>query len=270
MTNTNRLWKVLAALMVVSFSILLYFGHEIYISAPPIPAAVKTTSGETLFTREQYDMGRQVWQSVGGHEMGSIWGHGSYVAPDWSADWLHREATGLLDLWATRDTGKAFADLDSMQQASLRARLETAIRTNTTPLHGHTALFGVYGMLGIGLMLFCLRGLSRTAYWDEKLLAKSFWAMNIGLALMALLSLLPMGLLQVQAAVSHGFWYARSADFLQQPLMQTIVWLRMPGDVIFAAGALMLALFVFRLFVGKAKEGAVAPVNAEHSVGLGG
>ena len=68
---------------------------------------------------------------------------------------------------------------------------------NTTPLHGHTALFGVYGMLGIGLMLFCLRGLSRTAYWDEKLLAKSFWAMNIGLALMALLSLLPMGLLQV-------------------------------------------------------------------------
>jgi len=762
MTNTNRLWKVLAALLVVSFSILLYFGHEIYIAAPPIPAAVKTTTGETLFTREQYDMGRQVWQSVGGHEMGSIWGHGSYVAPDWSADWLHREATGLLDLWAMRETGKAYADLDSMQQASLQARLEAAIRTNTydpatgvitvdadraqvirqvadhymrlfgpdlelntlraqyaiqqnpipdaaqrqammafffwtswsastnrpdsnisytsnwpseplvgnvpttstylwtfisilgllagvgaltwyyvathgqepapvipdrdplsalrptpsmkatakyfwvvtalivvqivlggitahfavegqgfygiplaeylpysvarswhlqlavlwiatawlatglyiapaisgheprfqrlgvnflftcllvivvgalggqwaavmhkmglglnfwfghqgyeftdigrfwqiflfiglmlwlllvgralwpalkarddsrsitmllflstiaiglfygaglmwgrnthlamveywrwwvvhlwvegffevfataviaflftklglvrpktatnavlfativfltggvlgtfhhlywtgtptavlavgsifsalevvplvlvgfeayenykhsyatpwvaayrwpilffvavafwnlvgaglfgflinpplalyfmqglntTPLHGHTALFGVYGMLGIGLMLFCLRGLSRTAYWDEKLLAKSFWAMNIGLALMALLSLLPMGLLQVHAAISHGFWYARSADFLQQPLLQTIVWLRMPGDVIFATGALMLALFVFRLFVGKAKEGAVVPVKAEQPVRLGG
>ncbi|MEY2919919.1 MAG: hypothetical protein RL261_1224, partial [Pseudomonadota bacterium] len=138
---------------------------------------------------------------------------------------------------------------------------------NTTPLHGHTALFGVYGMLGIGLMLFCLRGLSRTAYWDEKLLSKSFWAMNIGLALMALLSLLPMGLLQVQAAVSHGFWYARSAEFLQQPLMQTIVWLRMPGDVIFAAGALMLALFVFRLFVGKAKESAAVTVKAGQSVG---
>jgi len=115
-------------------------------------------------------------------------------------------------------------------------------------------------------MLFCLRGLSRTAYWDEKLLSKSFWAMNIGLALMALLSLLPMGLLQVYAAVEHGFWYARSAEFLQQPLMQTIVWLRMPGDVIFAAGALMLALFVFRLFVGKAKESAAVTVKAGQSV----
>ena len=131
MTNTSRLWKVLAALMVVSFSILLYFGREIYVSAPPIPAAVKTTSGETLFTREQYDIGRQVWQSVGGHQMGSIWGHGSYVAPDWSADWLHREATALLDLWARRETGKAYAELDRVQQAGLQARLEQAMRTNT-------------------------------------------------------------------------------------------------------------------------------------------
>ena len=113
MTNTSRLWKVLAALMVVSFGILLYFGREIYIAAPPIPTAVKTAAGETLFTSEQYDTGQQVWQSVGGQQMGSIWGHGAYVAPDWSADWLHREATALLDLWAQRDTGKAYADLDA-------------------------------------------------------------------------------------------------------------------------------------------------------------
>jgi nitric oxide reductase subunit B len=87
---------------------------------------------------------------------------------------------------------------------------------------------------------------------------------------MAALSLLPMGLLQVYAAVDHGFWYARSAEFLQQPLMQTIVWLRMPGDVIFAAGALMLALFIFRLFVGKAKEPVAVAVKAEQPIGLGG
>ncbi len=130
---------------------------------------------------------------------------------------------------------------------------------NTTPLHGHTALFGVYGMLGIGLMLFCLRGLGRTAVWDEKLLKGSFWTLNIGLALMALLSLLPQGLMQVHAAVTHGFWYARSAEFLQQPLMQTLVWLRMPGDVVFSIGAGMLALFVAKLYIGKAKP---APVPA--------
>jgi nitric oxide reductase subunit B len=125
---------------------------------------------------------------------------------------------------------------------------------NTTPLHGHTALFGVYGMLGIGLMLFCLRGLGRTAVWDEKLLGGAFWTLNIGLAAMAVFSLAPAGLLQVHAAVTHGFWYARSAEFLQTPLMQTIVWLRMPGDIIFSIGVGMLALFVFKLFVGKAKD----------------
>ena len=129
---------------------------------------------------------------------------------------------------------------------------------NTTPLHGHTALFGVYGMLGIGLMLFCMRGLSRTAFWDEKLLKGAFWTMNGGLAAMALLSLAPQGLLQVHAAVTHGFWYARSAEFLQQPLMQTIVWMRMPGDVLFSVGVGLLALFVFRLFVGKPKQDTVA------------
>jgi nitric oxide reductase subunit B len=129
---------------------------------------------------------------------------------------------------------------------------------NTTPLHGHTALFGVYGMLGIGLMLFCLRGLGRTSFWDERLLKGAFWTMNIGLAAMALLSLAPVGLLQVHAAVTEGFWYARSAEFLQQPLMQTLVWMRMPGDVIFSVGVCLLVLFVFRLFVGKKKQDTVA------------
>jgi nitric oxide reductase subunit B len=751
------LWKALGALLVVSFSILLYFGHEIYVAAPPIPQAVRTTAGETLFTREQYDIGRQVWQRVGGQQMGSMWGHGSYVAPDWSADWLHRESVALLDLWAQRDTGKAYADLDAVGQASLRARLQQVMRhntydpsngvltvdadraeairavtahymalfgadrsldtlraqyaiqqnpipdpserqammafffwsswatatnrpgseisytsnwpseplvgnvpttatylwtflsifgllagvgaltwyyvathgqepapqvperdplsaltptpsmkattkyfwvvtalilvqvvlggitahfavegqgfygiplaeflpysvarswhlqlavlwiatawlatglyiapaisghepkfqrlgvnflftcllvivvgalggqwlavmnkmglganfwfghqgweftdigrfwqaflfvglmlwlllvgralwpalrarddsrsitmllflstiaiglfygaglmwgrnthmsmveywrwwvvhlwvegffevfataviaflftklglvraktataavlfativflsggvlgtfhhlywsgtptgvlavgsifsalevvplvlvgfeayenykhsratpwvaayrwpilffvavafwnlvgaglfgflinpplalyymqgLNTTPLHGHTALFGVYGMLGIGLMLFCLRGLNRTGVWDDRLLKGSFWSLNIGLAAMALLSLAPVGLLQVQAAVSHGFWFARSAEFLQQPLLQTLVWLRMPGDIIFAVGCGLLALFVAKLFVGR-KQPASAPVRKAEPV----
>ena len=138
---------------------------------------------------------------------------------------------------------------------------------NTTPLHGHTALFGVYGMLGIGLMLFCLRGLSRTSFWDERLLKGAFWTLNGGLAAMAVLSLAPVGLLQVHAAVTEGFWYARSAEFLQQPLMQTLVWLRMPGDVIFSVGVGLLALFVFRLFVGKAKDTVAVgtPANAEQA-----
>jgi nitric oxide reductase subunit B len=68
---------------------------------------------------------------VGGHQMGSVWGHGSYVAPDWTADWLHRESVALLDLWAERETGRKYADLDPPQQASFQARLQAEMRANT-------------------------------------------------------------------------------------------------------------------------------------------
>jgi len=115
---------------------------------------------------------------------------------------------------------------------------------NTTPVHGHAALFGVYGMLGIGLMLVCLRALSPKQAWNERWLKFSFWAMNGGLLAMCVGSLLPVGLLQTWASVDHGYWYARSAEFLGQPLMQTLRWLRVPGDTLFAAGAVVMALFV--------------------------
>jgi len=134
---------------------------------------------------------------------------------------------------------------------------------NTTPVHGHTALFGVYGMLGIGLMLFCLRGLTRQERWKSGALSFSFWSLNIGLALMALLSLLPVGLLQTWASVEHGMWYARSAEFLQTPLMDKLRWMRVVGDTVFALGAVGLGWFVLGLrtgwsFAEKDEESAAA------------
>ena len=121
---------------------------------------------------------------------------------------------------------------------------------NTTPVHAHTALFGVYGMLGIGLMLFCLRGLTRQEIWKSRALWFGFWSMNIGLALMVLLSLLPVGLLQTWASVEHGMWYARSAEFLQTGPMEKLRWLRVIGDTIFAFGAVSLGWFVLGLKTG--------------------
>ncbi len=121
---------------------------------------------------------------------------------------------------------------------------------NTTPVHAHTALFGVYGMLGIGLMLFCLRGLTRQEAWKSRAVSFSFWAMNIGLALMVLLSLLPVGLLQTWASVEHGMWYARSADFLQNGFMDKLRWARVIGDTIFAVDAVSLGWFVLGLKTG--------------------
>ena len=121
---------------------------------------------------------------------------------------------------------------------------------NTTPVHGHTALFGVYGLLGLGLMLFCLRAYTMNRQWDTRTLRFSFWAMNVGLALMVLLSLLPVGLLQAAASIDQGLWYARSAEFLQQPLLQTLRWMRVIGDSVFTLGALALAWFIAGLQTG--------------------
>jgi nitric oxide reductase subunit B len=109
-------------------------------------------------------------------------------------------------------------------------------------------------MLGIGLMLFCLRGLTRQDAWKSKGLAFSFWSMNAGLALMVVVSLLPVGLLQTVASVEHGMWYARSAEFLQSPLMNNLRWLRVFGDTIFAVGALGLGWFVLGLKTGWSFE----------------
>lgn len=121
---------------------------------------------------------------------------------------------------------------------------------NTTPLHGHAALFGVYGVLGIGLMLFVLKGLYRQNVWKDTWISFAFWSINIGLMLMLLLSLLPIGLLQTIASVNHGMWYARSAEFMQQPLMNTLRWMRLFGDTIFALGTVALAIFVIGLATG--------------------
>ena len=121
---------------------------------------------------------------------------------------------------------------------------------NTTPVHGHTALFGVYGMLGIGLMLFVLKGLASNKVWKDDVIKFAFWSINIGLALMVLISVLPVGLAQTWASVEHGLWYARSIEFTQTPGLDTLRWLRVIGDTVFAIGVLALAWFVAGLKTG--------------------
>ena len=134
---------------------------------------------------------------------------------------------------------------------------------NLTPLHGHTALFGVYGMLGIGLMLFCLRGLKPETQWRPGLLRGAFWCFNIGLALMALLTLLPMGVLQLQAALEHGYWFARSAEFMNRPIIDMLVWMRVPGDTVFSVGAVLLGWFVLRQWMLPARDAGYDRALAE-------
>ena len=137
--------------MVLSFLVLGYYGGEIYRKAPPIPKRVITMDGQVLFTAQDIKEDQNFRQSMGGQQVGSIWGPGAYVAPDWSGDWLHREAVWLLQTWA---------------------------------------------------------------------------------------------------CVEHRMWYARSAEFLQQPLLQNLHWLRMVGDTIFVLGVVGIGWFVFGLKTG--------------------
>jgi nitric oxide reductase subunit B len=125
---------------------------------------------------------------------------------------------------------------------------------NTTPVHGHTALFGVYGMLGIGLMLFVLRDMNKDAVWKDKWVRFAFWSINAGLSAMVLISILPIGLAQTVASVQKGLWYARSAEFLHLPALVTLKWLRVIGDTIFALGTVALAWFIFGLRGGWSIE----------------
>lgn len=125
---------------------------------------------------------------------------------------------------------------------------------NMTAAHGHAALFGVYGMLGIGLLLFCLRGLSARAAWSDQPLQIAFWLLNIGLAMMVFISLVPAGIYQAWASVSRGMWFARSPEVVHSAFMETLVWLRVPGDVVFAVGIGFLAWFALRLLKGDPRR----------------
>ncbi|MDT8448914.1 MAG: nitric-oxide reductase large subunit [Wenzhouxiangellaceae bacterium] len=131
MNSTRRLWWVLGVMFTVSFGALLLIGSEIYREMPPIPETVVSEDGSVLYTRDDIQRGRQVWQTLGGQQVGSVWGHGAYVAPDWSADWLHREATALLEIWARDEHGTSFGALDAEATAALKARLKREMRANT-------------------------------------------------------------------------------------------------------------------------------------------
>jgi len=121
--------------------------------------------------------------------------------------------------------------------------------TYLTANHGHTALFGVYGMLAIALILFSWRGLVKNEHWNDKLLKVVFWGMNGGLFLMFSTTLLPIGLAQFRYSFEKGFWFARSAEFYEMPFVKIIgTWRMVPDLIIIVLGALPLLYFLVKTF----------------------
>jgi nitric oxide reductase subunit B len=131
------------------------------------------------------------------------------------------------------------------------------IGTQLTANHGHAAMMGVYGMLAVSLLVFCLRYLLRPEDWSERLVAFSFWALNLGLAWMVFANLFPIGILQLGDSVANGYWHARSIEFFNGHAM--IEWLRLPGDVLFIAGVVPLVYLTARAVLRPSRATAPAP-----------
>lgn len=122
--------------------------------------------------------------------------------------------------------------------------------TYLTVNHGHTALFGVYGMLSLSLLLFVWRGLVENKYWNDRLLKLTFWGFNGGLFLMSMLTLLPVGIMQVKDSFLRGTWFARSAEFYNAPAVQVLGKLRaIPDLIIILVGVIPLTVFLFRTYL---------------------
>ncbi|RIK92836.1 MAG: nitric-oxide reductase [Proteobacteria bacterium] len=129
--------------------------------------------------------------------------------------------------------------------------------TYLTVNHGHAALMGVYGNLALAAIVFCARYLVRSQAWNAKLLHTAFWSINIGLALMVVMDLFPVGIDQFMAVLDHGFWYARSADYINSATFQSLTWARILGGAIFTLGGVLpLAWFAI------SRLAALKPVSA--------
>ncbi|HLH41763.1 MAG TPA: cbb3-type cytochrome c oxidase subunit I [Bryobacteraceae bacterium] len=137
------------------------------------------------------------------------------------------------------------------------------IGTALTANHGHAAMMGVYGMLAVGLALFCLRYIIPEPSWPERAAKISFWSLNLGLAWMSFATLFPLGLLQLYRSVSVGYYDARSLKFIGGQTNSLLEWLRLPGDVVFIVGGALPVLYISWLGVRHLKHVRVAEAAGE-------
>ncbi|MEO6878917.1 MAG: cbb3-type cytochrome c oxidase subunit I [Gemmatimonadaceae bacterium] len=134
------------------------------------------------------------------------------------------------------------------------------IGTTLTANHSHAAMFGVFGMLALGVLVFAMRAMQSDEVWagTEKLVKFGFWGLNVGLALMVLLDLFPAGVLQLWDVLTHGYWHARSLAFTMTGPFHVLEWMRIGGDLTFILfGAIPIVLATVRAYVKRDLRPAV-------------
>jgi nitric oxide reductase subunit B len=109
------------------------------------------------------------------------------------------------------------------------------VGTLLTANHGHAAMFGVFGMLALAVLVFCLRAMQTDAVWNRtvRLVKLGFWGLNGGLAIMVVSDLFPGGVLQLSDSLTNGYWHARRLTFLMGGTFHTLEWVRIAGDLVF-------------------------------------
>ncbi|MGH9393581.1 MAG: cbb3-type cytochrome c oxidase subunit I, partial [Terriglobales bacterium] len=136
------------------------------------------------------------------------------------------------------------------------------IGTGLTANHAHAAMMGVYGMLAVGLALFCMRYMIPERLWSDRAAKVSFWSLNLGLAWMVFATLFPLGISQLYESVSAGYVQARSLKFLGSPVNRVLEWMRLPGDVLFIVGGVLPLLYLTVLAVRRMRAPAPDAVGA--------
>jgi nitric oxide reductase subunit B len=134
-----------------------------------------------------------------------------------------------------------------------------------TPAHGHAAMMGVYGMFAGAVLIYSLRNIVKPEKWSDRWVKFIVIMLNVGLAGMVFLSLLPVGYLQLKEAYFNGYAASRSSQFLQQETVEMLLTLRSIPDTIFLIGVAALAIFsvkaLFNLRKVTHKEGEQLPVK---------
>jgi nitric oxide reductase subunit B len=113
--------------------------------------------------------------------------------------------------------------------------------TYLTVGHAHAAMFGAFGFLALGMATYMLRIAVKERHWSTRRLRAAFWLWNAGLALMVFVSVLPVGVLQLETAFTVTYDAARSLAFYEQPVVQALFWARLPGDTLLILGTLVFA-----------------------------
>ena len=139
-TSLSPWWRHSAILvMIAGFSVLSYVTVLTYTNAPPIPEQAADVTGTVVFTGADIQMGQEVFLKYGLMEHGTLWGHGAYLGPDYSAEYLHRLSEVTRDTIATEKYGKLFAQLSPDEQSVASARTMTTQKVHLLP-HGRGCL----------------------------------------------------------------------------------------------------------------------------------